>query len=319
MKSTKIVISIFMVVVFLMSIEGTALSREYISLLTCGTAGVYFPLGGGIARIWNTYVPEVNATAETSGCSVVNLRLMEQGEASAGICQNDAVYFATKGLKFFEEKAAAKPRGILMLYDEHLHVATTKQAGINSISDLKGKRVRIGFPGSIATENALILIKAYGMSPEDMKATQISLADAFSQVKDGDIDVMIEPTGAPGAGFIDLATSRDMVLLEVDKEHADAISKQYPFLSPAVISAGTYKGIDKDINTLAVTCMLVASSDVNADLVYKMTKAIFEHLDILVETHAKGKFVRMETALKGMPIPLHPGAEKYYREVGKIK
>lgn len=297
----------------------SGMTKEFISLLTCGTAGVYFPLGGGIARIWNSKVPDVNATAETSGCSIVNLRLMEQGQASAAICQNDAVYFGANGLKFFEGKKAVKPRGVLMLYDEHLHVATTKQSGIKKIEDLKGKRVRIGFPGSIATENALILLEAYGMTEKDMKAYQMSLSDAFEQLKDGNIDVLIEPTGAPAAGFLDVAHTRDMVLLPVDKDHSDKIYKKYPFLSPAVIPAGTYKGTSQGLPTLAVTCMLIASSDVTTDLVYNLTKSIFQNLNILGESHIKGKLVTMETALKGMPIPLHPGAEKYYKEVGKIK
>jgi len=295
------------------------MTKEFISLLTCGTAGVYFPLGGGIARIWNSKVPDVNATAETSGCSIVNLRLMEQGQASAAICQNDAVYFGANGLKFFEGKKAAKPRGILMLYDEHLHVATTKQSGIKKIEDLKGKRVRIGFPGSIATENALILLEAYGMTEKDMKAYQMSLSDAFEQLKDGNIDVLIEPTGAPAAGFLDVAHTRDMVLLPVDKDHSDKIYKKYPFLSPAVIPAGTYKGTNQGLPTLAVTCMLIASNDLPTDMVYNLTKSIFQNLNILGESHVKGKLVTIETALKGMPIPLHPGAEKYYKEVGKIK
>jgi TRAP transporter TAXI family solute receptor len=317
MKNKAMVLGIIMICLVGFSSEGVA-AKEFISLLTCGTAGVYFPLGGGIARIWNSKVADVNATAETSGCSVVNLRLMEQGQASTAICQNDAVYFAANGLKFFEKKAT-KARGVLMLYDEHLHIATTKQSGIKKIEDLKGKRVRIGFPGSIATENALILLEAYGMGEKDMKAYQMSLADAFEQLKDGNIDVLIEPTGAPAAGFLDVAHARDMVLLPVDRKHAEKITKKYPFLSPTVFPAGIYKGTNQDVPTLAVTCMLVASSDMPTDLVYKLTKSIFQNLNILGEAHVKGKLVKMETALKGMPIPLHPGAEKYYREVGKIK
>jgi TRAP transporter TAXI family solute receptor len=317
MKNKAMVLGIIAICMVGLASEGWA-AREFISLLTCGTAGVYFPLGGGIARIWNSKIPDVNATAETSGCSVVNLRLMEQGQANAAICQNDAVYFAVNGLKFFEKKAV-KPRGVLMLYDEHLHVATTKQSGIKKIEDLKGKRVRIGFPGSIATENAVILLEAYGLTEKDMKAYQMSLSDAFEQLKDGNIDALIEPTGAPAAGFLDVAHTRDMVLLPVDKEHTDKISKKYPFLSPAVIPAGTYKGQPQDLPTLTVTCMLIAASDMSNDLVYNLTKSIFQNLDLLGESHVKGKLVKMESALKGMPLPLHPGAEKYYREVGKIK
>jgi len=318
MKSKVMVLGVILICLIGFASEGWA-QREFVSLLTCGTAGVYFPLGGGIVRIWNANVPGVNATAESSGCSVVNLRMMEQGQANTAIAQNDAVYFASQGHKLFGEKKLVKARGMLMLYDEHVHVATTKQSGIKSIKDLKGRKVRIGFPGSIATENALIVLGAYGLSEKDMKAYQISLSDAFEQLKDGNIEAMIEPTGAPAAGFLDLAHTRDMVLLPVDKETAEKIYKKYPFLSPAVIPAGTYKGVTQDLPTLVVTSMLAVSADMSADVVYKLTKAIFQNLSTLGESHVKGKLVSLDKALKGMPIPLHPGAEKFYREVGKIK
>ncbi len=319
MKIKSAVTIILMVGVFMLGFAGTAVSKEYISMLTCGTAGIYYPMGGGIARIWNTYVPEVNATAETSGCSVVNLRLMEQGQAHTAICQNDAVYYSTKGLKFFEKKPAAKPRGVLMLYGEPLHIATTKQTGIKSIPDFKGRRVRVGYPGAITVENVRSLLEVYGITFKDMDTSLMSLSDSFKQMKDGDIDAMLECHGYPGAGFMDLAHHRDMVLLEVDEEHAKKMQEKFPFMASDIIPAGAYRGVDKDVHTVGVRCMVVASSDLSADLVYKLTKAIFEHLDILRETHAKGKLVTLETALLGMPIDLHPGAEKYYREVGKIK
>jgi TRAP transporter TAXI family solute receptor len=206
-----------------------------------------------------------------------------------------------------------------MMYDEFFHIATTKQSGIKKIEDLRGKRVAVGYPGGIVTENVIIVLEAYGMTLDDMKAQRISLADAFDQIKDGNIDAVFETSGAPGAGFLDLAHTRDMVLLPVDKEHAEKIIKKFPFFSPAVFKAGTYRGQDQDIPTLAERPMLIVSKDLPTDLVYNLTKAIFENLDILAESHIKGKDVKLETALRGMPIALHPGAEKYYREVGKIK
>jgi TRAP transporter TAXI family solute receptor len=247
------------------------------------------------------------------------LRLIQKGEAHTAICQNDAVFYAQRGLKFFEGKAVAKVRGVLMLYDEYMHAVTTKQTGIKSIPDLRGRRVRVGYPGSISLEDNRAILSEYGMAFDDMKSVQMSLTDSIKQLKDGDIEASMEFVGYPAAGWIDFATHRDMVILEIDKEHADKISQKYPFMSSAVIPAGTYRGVDKDVSTLALTCMLVATTDLSTDLVYKLTKAVFEHLDILIETHAKGKLVTLETALKGMPVPLHPGAEKYYREVGMIK
>jgi len=295
-----------------------AISKEYISLLTCGTAGTYFPLGGGFARIWSTYVPEVNATAETSGCSVVNLRLLEQGQGQTAIAQNDASFFATKGLKPFE-KAYQNVRGMMMLYDEQMHIVTTKTTGIKTIADMKGRRVRIGTPGGMSIEDLRMVLEFYGMTFDDMKSVLMSLADSVEQLKDGDIDVSVEYTGAPSAGFMDVATHRDLVLIPVDIEHAQEINKKYPFLSPSVIPAGTYKGVDTDTPTMAVTSMLLANKDIGEDIVYKLTKTSFEHLDILQETHAKGKLIKLETALKGMPIELHPGAAKFYREKGMLK
>ena len=295
-----------------------AISKEFISLLTCGTAGTYFPLGGAFARIWSTYVPEVNATAETSGCSVVNLRLLEQGQAHTGIAQNDAAFYAVKGLKPFE-KPYQNLRGIMMLYDEQMHIVTTKDTGIKTIADMKGKRVRIGTPGGMSIEDLRMVLEFYGMTFDDMKSVLMSLSDSVAQLKDGDIDVSVEFTGAPSAGFMDVATHRGLVLVGVDMEHAQKINKKYPFLSPSIISAGTYKGLDKDTPTMAVTSMLLVNKDISEDIVYKLTKTTFEHLNILQETHAKGKLVKLKTALKGMPIELHPGAARFYREKGMMK
>ena len=318
MKTRATVIGIS--IIFLVGFISLSWGAENVSLLTCSTAGVYYPLGAGMARIWNKYVPNINATAEPSGCSVVNMKLMEQGQANTALAQNDAVYFATKGLKFFEGKIVTKPRGVLMLYDEVWHIATTKQSGIKTIMDLKGKRVSVSFPGSIGNMNAFFLLEAYGMTEKDIKPYQLSLSDGIQQLKDGNIDALIETGGAPPvAGFLDLAHTRDVVFIGIDKEHREKLIQRSPYLSHAVIPSNTYKGIDQDLPTLAVTCMLVASSDLGSDLVYKLTKAIFEHLDILGESHIKGKLVSLETSLRGMILPLHPGAEKYYKEVGKIK
>jgi uncharacterized protein len=292
---------------------------KYISLLTCSTAGTWYPIGGGLAKIWNKHVPGVNATAETSGCTVTNVRLIEQGKSDVAIAQNDGVYFAARGEKIFAGAKAEKIRGMFMLYDDHLHVATLKGKGINTISDLRGKKVRIGFPGSVATDDALIILEAYGLSMADIKPFQMSFSDAFEQIKDGNIDALIEPVSYPSSGFLDLAHTRDMMLLGVDQDKMEAISKKHSFLTPSTIPAGSYKGQEKDIGALAVSIMVIASSDLSEDLVYKMTKATFDHLDVLGESHARGKAVSLKTALKGMPLPLHPGAEKYYREIGLIK
>ena len=244
---------------------------------------------------------------------------MAKGEAQAAICQNDAVYYAHNGLHFFKEKAETQSRGLAMLYDEVLHVAVNKKSGIQTFGDLKGKRVRVGNPGSIAVTNNMAILKAYGLDENNIKVVKMSLSDSFKAMKDGDIDALMEVTGAPGAGFIDLCSSRDVVFLPVDKEHAEKISSLYPYLSSAVIKKGAYSSVQSDIPVVSLSCMLVVNEKLGKDLVYKMTKAIFDHLDILKETHAKGKLVTLETALKGMPIPLHAGAEKFYREKGLIK
>jgi len=319
MFKPKIFILVIFAVVLLLPKANTAQAREFISIMTCGTAGTYYPLGGGIARIWQTFVPGVNSTAESSGCSVVNLRLMAKGEAQAAICQNDAVYFAHKGLLFFKEKAEKQSRGMNMLYDELLHVAVSKQSGIKKISDLKGKKVRLGTPGSIAVFNNKAVLNAFGLEEKNVVESNMSLSDSFNAMKDGNLDAVIEFTGAPGAGFIDLTTTRDIVFLPVEEPYAKKINKEYPYMSQAVLKKGTYRGLEKDVPVMALSCMLVVNEKLGKDLVYQMTKAFFEHLDVLRDTHAKGKEVSLVNALKGMPIPLHPGAEKYYREKGLIK
>jgi len=250
---------------------------------------------------------------------VTNIRMIEQGKSEVAIAQNDGVYFAGRGEKYFAGQKANKIRGMFMLYKDHLHIATLKNKGIKTIGDLKGKKVRIGFPGSVATDDALIILEAYGLGMADIRPFQMSFSDAFEQIKDGNIDALIEPVSFPSSGFMDLAHTRDMLLLDVEKDMAEAISKKNTFLTPSKIPAGSYKGQDKDVGAMAVSIMVIASSDLKEDVVYKMTKATFEHLDILGESHSVGKAVSLNTALLGMPIPLHPGAEKYYREKGLIK
>jgi TRAP transporter TAXI family solute receptor len=308
---------VIIVVMFVLSFGTLGWGAEHISLLTCGTAGTWFPMGGGLARIWNT-VPGINATAETSGCSAVNLRLVNKGEASIGFSNSDAAYFAVKGQNIFDTPHS-KIRSMLMMYDDHFHIAVLKSSGIKTVADLKGKKVRLGLPGTVVVEDARIILEAYGLKESDVKAQPMSLADAFEQMKDGNIDAIIEPVGYPSAGYLDLAHSRDMVLLDVDKDKLIQINKKYPFLSGDIIPAGTYRGQTKDVSAMSVKIMLIASSDISNDTMYKITKATFQNLNILSESHPKGKLVKIETALSGMPIALHPGAERYYREVGAIK
>ncbi|MCX5825563.1 MAG: TAXI family TRAP transporter solute-binding subunit [Deltaproteobacteria bacterium] len=308
---------VIFVVMFMLSFGSLSWGAEHISLLTCGTAGTWFPMGGAFSRIWST-VPGMNATAETSGCSAVNLRLVNKGEASIGFSNSDAAFFAVKGQNIFDTPFT-KIRGMFMMYEDHFHIAALKSSGIRSIADLKGKKVRLGLPATVVVEDSRIILEAYGLKESDVKSQPLSLADAFEQMKDGNIDVVIEPVGYPSAGYIDLAHSRDMVLLDIDKDKLAQINKKYPFLSAGIIPAGTYKGQTKDVSALAVKIMLFTSSDISSETIYKLTKATFQNLNILAESHPKGKLVKLETALADMPITLHPGAERYFREVGVIK
>ena len=297
--------------------EGEPESAEvFVKIATGGTAGVYFPLGGAVAEILNKNVEGVNASAETTGASVANINILKEHEVELAFIQKDITYYAANGVEMYEGQKVDGLCGISSIYPETIQIVTLGKTGIEEIADVKGKRVAVGSAGSGTEANARQILEAYGITYDDITVQYLSFAEAANSLKDGNVDVAFVTAGFPTAAIMDIAAQHEVVLLEVEEGIADQLIEDYPFYSKVVIPAGTYTKQEDDVNTVAVMAMLVVTEDMDEDLAYNITKAIYDNIDRLVVAHPVGKMITKEGALDGMPIELHPGAAKYFEEEG---
>ena len=288
-------------------------------MATGGTAGTYYPFGGAIAQIFNSKAPNVNVTAQATGASVENIRLLEKKEAELAIVQSDMMDYAYNGKETFKDQKLTKFAGLAILYPEIIHIIVRSDSGINSIADMKGKKVSVGAPGSGNEANVRQLLDIYGMDYKQLTPMYLSYAESADQFKDKHIDAFIMVTGAPNSALMDVSTQHSVKILSIPDDMIAKISQKYPFLSVATIPANTYKGQTEPVKTVAVQATLIVGNDVKEDVVYNITKALFDNQADLAKAHAKGKELSLEKATKGMSIPIHPGAAKYYKEKGIIK
>ncbi|MEM1538034.1 MAG: TAXI family TRAP transporter solute-binding subunit [Candidatus Nezhaarchaeales archaeon] len=282
--------------------------------------GVYYPVAGAMSRIIYEHVPGMSLTVESSGASVANAKLIGSGAADFAILQNDIAYYAYNGILMFEGAPIKNMRGIAILYPEHIQIVARADAGIKSVSDLKGKRVAVGPLGSGTEVNARQILEVYGLTFDDLgKAERLSAEEASSYLKDGRVDAAFFTVGVGAAAISDVALLTPITLVPIEEAKIEALRAKYPYYFREVIPAGSYKGVDKDVVTVAVYATLVCRGELSTDDVYTFTKAIFEHISTLHAAHARAKAISLEKAIIAMPIPLHPGAEKYYREKGVLK
>jgi len=285
---------------------------DAIQIATGGTGGTYYPLGGGMAQIFEDEVG-ITATAQVTGASVENMQLISKGEVHLAFTQNDIADYAVNGIVTFDAKVEGIS-GIAALYPEIIQLVVATDSDIQSIQDLKGKKVSVGAPGSGNEANSIQILEAAGLSYEDIDEELKSYADSADSFKDGLIDAMFVTSGIPNSSVQDIAVSKGVRILSLDADVVSALKTKYPFFVYEVVPAGTYDGQDNDAATVAVLASLVASTELSEDFVYDLTKALFENLDVLESKHAKGGAVKLEKALAGLTIPIHPGAQKYYDE-----
>ena len=298
----------------------SAQPRRLVTIASGWVVGVYYPLAGAMSRIaYNAKNLNIRATVEASGASVANAQLIGAGDADFALLQNDIAYYAFNGstLPVFKGKPVKNMGGIFTIYPELVHIVATQASGVRSASDLKGKRVVLGPQGSGTEQNALQTLGVYGIKESDLgKAERIDAGAAADELKDGRVDAAFFTTGLGSAVILDLFVSGKVVMVPIDSVPGEVLQKQYPFYTLEKIPANTYKGQEREVLTPAVMAMLVARRDLPVDLVYKFTKAIFDDLGQFHSAHPAAKGLTLQTALNGMPVPLHPGAEKFYREKG---
>lgn len=291
--------------------------QRFVTLATGGTAGTYFPLGGAMAEIWNKNIDKMNANVTASGASAANIAMLKDGKVDVIFVQNDTAYYALSGTESFKDKAYADIRGMASLYDETCQLVALADSGIKTIADLKGKRVSVGAAGSGVEANARQILEAAGISYADIKIQYLSFAESASNLKDGNIDAAFNTAGAPTAAIQDLSASKKIVLVPVDGAVAKKLMGKYAFYTPTLIPANTYIGVTADVMTVSVKSMLAVSAKIDEKLVYDMLKTLYANSDRLAASHKKGADIKIATATDGMSLALHPGAERFFKEMKK--
>lgn len=289
-----------------------------ISITTGGTGGVYYPLGGAMANILSKYVPGMAATAEVTGGSVDNLKLLGAGKSEVGFSMVDAAWEATHGEdKFKDNKVNA--RTLMVLYPNRMQVVTVDGTGINKLSDLKGKRVSTGAPGSGVEVMALRVLEAVGIDPKkDIKQERLGASESVNAIKDRKIDAFFWVGGVPTAALTDLAATPGMKMKLIDHAEAiDAMNKKYgPLYAKGIIAPKSYAGMDKPVENIDVWNVLVATDKMSDKMAYDIAKTLMEKKPELVAVHKEAENIDLKYQKVGSPIPFHPGAKKYFEEQG---
>ena len=299
----------------------TAQAQQFFRIGTGGTAGTYFPVGGMVANVISQ-PGKIAATAQSSAGSVANVNAIASGAIESGFSQADVATWAYTATGVWQGRPAVSGlRLIANLYPESVHIVARKGAGIRSVADLKGKRVALDEPGSGTLINARSILAAYGLKDADLRAEYIKPNQAGDKLKDGALDAFFFTGGAPAGAIAELASAgAGIELVPIDGPQADAIRKASGFFAPDVIPADTYKGLPA-VRTLAVGAQWVTSDKVDANLVYEIVKKLYsaDGQKAMGAGHAKGKYITKENAVQGAGIPLHPGAERFYKEIGVLK
>lgn len=283
-----------------------------------GTSGTYYPYAGALAVVWKDSVPGLAVDVQATGASAENINLINNGEAEIAIVQNDVMTYAYNGTETFSSPIQGFST-MATVYAEVCQIVLDPAANINSIEDLAGKRVSVGAPGSGVEANAKQILGAAGLTFDDVDAQYLGFGDSATAIKDKALDAAFVTAGTPTTAVMELASTNNIALLSLNEETIQGLVDQYPYYTLNVIKGGTYDGIDSDVLTVAVKATLIVSPDLDGELVYNMTKALFDNQEAIATAHAKGNELDINTATEGASVPLHPGAERYYREQGIIE
>ncbi|MDZ5697247.1 TAXI family TRAP transporter solute-binding subunit [Chelativorans sp. M5D2P16] len=292
-------------------------AQEFINVLTGGTSGVYYPLGVALSKVYGDNIEGVRTQVQSTKASVENLNLLQQGRGEIAFALGDSVKSAWEA----DEEAGFpqqldKLRGIAAIYPNYIQIVASEESGIETFEDLKGKRLSVGAPASGTELNARRIFDAMGMSYDDLAQTEyLPFGESVELIKNRQLDATLQSAGLGVASIKDLALSVPVTMVAVPEEVAETLGA--PFIS-ATIPAGTYEGQEQDVPTLAITNILVTHSDVSEEVAYEMTKQLFENLDELTAAHSAARAISAENGPQGVPVPLHPGAERYYKEQGLL-
>ena len=313
----------------------TAYAQSFFRIVSGSAGGNYFPMAGILANAISNPpgsrpcdkggpcgVEGLIAIAQSANGSVANVNAIQSGTSESGLAQSDVAYWGYNGTGVFEGKSKLdKLRFLASLYPEHIHVVLPKDSTVQSLQELEGKRIGVGLPASGAQVGALLILNAVGLEKnKNFTAEELNTSQSAERIQDGQLDAFLTVTGAPSSGIAQLASIAGLRLLSIPEEVQQKVIEQAPFYFSSPITANTYEGQDYDVSTLAVGAQWLVSADQPEDLIYGITKALWNDTSKkLLRHHAKGKDVTAESALDGRGIPLHPGAERFYKEAGLLQ
>lgn len=297
-----------------------AQSRSFFGIATGGTGGTYYPLGGMLAQLISNTAElpgtKLSATAETGNASVANTKLLSRGEIESAFAAADILDAAYNGTGQFEDGKVENIRAIGALYPETVQLVVRADSGIEKFEDLAGKSISSGSPGSGQWQLLGDLIEAHGMSREDVSEDYSSFSQSVEKIKDGNLDASLITAGAPTSSVTELANGHEIRVVPLTGPAIAKLQETQPYYVSSILPAGSYKGIDADVETLAVRAIWATHADVSEDIIYAVTKALYENTETLGKVHPKGREISAATALQSVSIPVHPGAAKYYQEIG---
>lgn len=313
--------------------QASAQEMRFFRIGTGGVAGTYYPIGGLIADIishppgarpcsrgGSCGVPGLVGIAQSSNGSVANVNAIASGTLESGFAQSDIAHWAYTGTGIYEGKPKIESlRAIANLYPESIHLVARKDAGIASVADLAGKRVSLDEPGSGTLVDARTILAAYGLSEDDLQAEYVKPSVAVAQMREGELDAFVIVAGYPTASVVEICGNIGCELVPIDGPEAESLIAENQFLAQDMIPAGTYAGVPAT-PTLSVGAEWIVSASIDEELVYGITRALWHEnaRKLLDDGHPKGDAITLETALHGIGVPLHPGAERFYREVGML-
>lgn len=319
-KNKVLILLIVGIMVAGLALTGCGESEVELSFGTGGTAGTYYPLGSAIANVWSDNIDGYQVTVQPTGASVENIRLLNTGEADIVMAMNNIAEDAWYGDGSFEDDGEIKNfKAVGVVYPEIIQGVAVADSGIETIYDLEGARVAPGPVGSGTQATTPHIFGAYGLTFDDMETHFDTFGDAVDKMKDGHLDAGWNVLAAPAAAIVDLLTAREVVFLEIKGEELETLMDEFPLVAPHVIPAGTYdyRGEPYDeIHTIALQAVMYVSDDLDEDLVYDLTKVMYEQNEDIAAQHARGDQILLENALNGVTTDFHPGAIKYFEEQG---
>jgi TRAP transporter TAXI family solute receptor len=314
--TTKIFLLGIVTLCSILLISGPATARtQFVSIGTGGTGGIYYPYGGGVAEIWTKYVKDVRAVAEVTGASVENVKLAHKGETVIGEVMGDVAVAGYQGLSKFK----GKKHDILsmaIMYPNLLQVVTLKKSGITNIEQIKDKKISSGSPGSGTNFMAETVFKALGIPLDSYKDSRLSFTETANALRDGTIEVGVWSVGPGTSSILDLATTHEIHILTFTPEQQEKILAANKEYSAVDLAGGVYRGVDSPVPTIGVWNVMICQASLDADMVYNLVKALYEHQEYLIKIHPSASYTTAENAVKYSPIPLHPGTVKYLKEKG---